>query len=258
MSDKKLVVGNWKMNLGRESALGLGREIASGSRLAPVDVAVCPAFVHIAGVAEILTGSPIAWGAQNAYHQPNGAFTGEISMEMLVDLGCRFVILGHSERRLVIGESNRDVNAKLRATITAGLTPIVCVGETLEQREKGETKQVVAAQMAGSLAGLSAADCGRIVLAYEPVWAIGTGKNATPQQAQDVHADLRNWLSTHYNAQLAEIVRILYGGSVKPDNAEQLMIQPDINGALVGGASLSAASFLQIVNGAAAAIGRMA
>ncbi len=258
MARNKLVVGNWKMNLNlagaRELATALATTLppilAQGNRR--VEAAACPAFVHLSAVSQTLTGTPISWGGQNVYFQPDGAFTGEISTAMLTDLGCRFVILGHSERRLVLGESDAEVNRKLNAALAAGLIPIVCVGETLEQREKGQTWGVIEAQLNGSLEGLNEAQAAQLVLAYEPVWAIGTGKNATPTQAQEVHADLRKWLSSRYNPGLAAAVRILYGGSVKPDNARDLMSQPDIDGALVGGASLKADSFSAIVSAACA------
>ncbi|MFN5709838.1 MAG: triose-phosphate isomerase [Planctomycetota bacterium] len=258
MARNKLVVGNWKMNLNRAGARELAAALAQtlrpllSSSEPRVQAAACPAFVHLSTVAEVLAGTAVAWGAQNVYHQADGAFTGEISTSMLADLGCRFVILGHSERRLVLGEPDGEINRKLQAVLAAGLEPIVCVGETLEQREKGETWQVIQTQLEGSLAGLTLDQAARLVLAYEPVWAIGTGKNATPAQAQEVHADLRKWLSSRYNQGLAETVRILYGGSVKPDNARELMAQADIDGALVGGASLKADSFAAIVAAAGA------
>jgi triosephosphate isomerase len=180
------------------------------------------------------------------YHEPSGAFTGELSAAMLLDIGCRYVILGHSERRHVLGETDQDVNRKLHAALAAGLTPIVCVGELLQQRQAGQTHEVIAQQFAGSLDGLSPQQAGQTVIAYEPVWAIGTGQVATPQQAEEVHADLRKLLAERYNTAVAEAVRIQYGGSVKPDNAAELLAQPNIDGALVGGASLEADSFLAI------------
>jgi len=204
MPRSKLVVGNWKMNLNLAGARQLAQALASGlpavlsarsgtlsARSGTVEAAACPAFVHLPAVADVLRGSSIGWGAQNVYHQPDGAFTGEISTAMLTDLGCRYVILGHSERRLVLGEPDNEVNRKLLATLAAGLIPIVCIGETLQQRESGQTWAVIEAQLVGSLASLTAEQASRLVLAYEPVWAIGTGKNATPGQAQEVHADLR-------------------------------------------------------------------
>ncbi len=198
----------------------------------------------------------MALGAQNMSDQPNGALTGEISAAMLLDVGCRYVILGHSERRQLFGETDEAVNRKTKAALAAGLIPIVCVGELLAQRESGQTAAVIAGQFAGSLGGLSAEEMEKVVIAYEPVWAIGTGKVATPAQAQEVHSDLRKLIATHYNAAVAGRVRIQYGGSVKPPNAAELMSEPDIDGALVGGASLKAADFLGIVAGAAATLDR--
>jgi triosephosphate isomerase len=217
-----------------------------------VEVAICPPSVYLAAVAEITSGSPIGLGAQNVYHAADGAFTGEISTSMLLDLGCRYVILGHSERRHILGESNLDVNRKVYAVLAAGLTPIVCVGETLAEREAGQTRDVIREQLSGSLAGLVSEQVARIVIAYEPVWAIGTGKVAAPAQAEEVHAELRKMLASRYNADLASQVRIQYGGSVKPENAAEILAQPNVDGALVGGASLKAETFLGIIAGAKA------
>jgi triosephosphate isomerase len=189
-------------------------------------------------------------GAQNMYHEKNGAFTGEISAAMLTDLGAKYVILGHSERRHILGESDEMVNKKTHAALAAGIAPIVCVGETLTERESGRTADVIRGQFEGSLAGIAAEQMERIVIAYEPVWAIGTGKVATPQQAEEVHADLRNLLEKRYNPGLAGHVRILYGGSVKPDNAREILQQINVDGALVGGASLKVADFMGIAAGA--------
>ena len=186
-------------------------------------------------------------GGQDVYFEASGAFTGETSTAMLSDVGCKFVILGHSERRNVIGESDELINKKVHAALAAGLTPVVCVGELLEQRESGQTAEVVKAQFTGSLAGLDESQMRQTVIAYEPVWAIGTGKTASPEQAQEVHADLRKLVESQYNSETASLVRILYGGSVKPANAAELMGQADIDGALVGGASLKADSFLEII-----------
>jgi triosephosphate isomerase len=188
------------------------------------------------------------------YYEPAGAFTGEISGAMLKDIGCSCVILGHSERRNLMNESSEDVNRKLRAALDAGLKPIVCVGELLEQREAGQTRQVIEDQFSGSFAGLNGADLARVVIAYEPVWAIGTGKVATPAQAEEVHLDLRRIMENRYNSEVAQTVRIQYGGSVKADNAVELLSQPNIDGALVGGASLQAESFLAIVEAAKVAV----
>ena len=248
---RPLVAGNWKMNLDRSAAGALAQSVAEqaaamGDRLAGVDLVVCPPSVYLDVVASRLDGTAVEWGAQNMYHQPDGAFTGEISAGMLLDLGCRWVILGHSERRGVLGETDREVNQKVRAALDAGLTPIVCVGELLAEREAGRTAEVVRRQFDQSLAGLSDQQIGRLTLAYEPVWAIGTGHVATPKQAAEVHDDLRKLLAERYNGQTAEGVRILYGGSVKPENAGELLAQTNIDGALVGGASLKVDSFLAI------------
>ena len=235
------------MNLDKAGSTELASALTNAELPEDVDVAVCPPYVYLDAVSGSVAGSKVALGSQDVYFEASGAFTGEISTSMLADIGCKFVILGHSERRNVIGESNETVNRKVIATLEAGLTPILCVGELLQQREAGETLSVVKAQFEGSLAGVSADQMQQIVLAYEPVWAIGTGKTATPDQAQEVHADLRNIMTESYNAEVAESVRILYGGSVKPDNAAELLSQTDIDGALVGGASLKPDSFLQII-----------
>ena len=244
---KPFIAGNWKMHLDRAQSVELAKAVAQGSRPAGVEVAVCPPAVYLSDVIAAVSGSDVGVGAQNAHHEASGAFTGEIAPGMLVDIGCRYVILGHSERRQLFGETDASVFVKTRAALAAGLTPIVCVGETLEEREAGRTSEVVRTQCDGSIGGLSEAEAGRIVIAYEPVWAIGTGKVATPQQAEEVHSDLRSWLSSRYNASLAAGVRIQYGGSVKPDNAAELLSCPNIDGALVGGASLKADSFLAII-----------
>jgi triosephosphate isomerase len=213
-----------------------------------VDLVLCPPalYVETVGTALAAAKSDVGLGAQNVHEKSNGAFTGEVSPPMLVDLCCRYVILGHSERRTLFGETDALVNAKTKAALAAGLTPIVCVGETLVEREAGRTAAVVTTQVQGSLAGLSAADLEKIVVAYEPVWAIGTGKVATPAQAQEVHALIRSLLAGLASPAVAAKVRIQYGGSVKPDNAADLASQPDIDGALVGGASLKADDFLGI------------
>jgi triosephosphate isomerase len=248
---RKLIAGNWKMNSDRASAVSLAEAIDKRSaEFKHVDLLVCPPSVYLALVAEVLEDSPVALGAQNVYFEPNGAFTGEISAAMLKDVGCSYVILGHSERRHILGETDELINKKTHAALAAGLTPIVCVGELLAEREAGQTAAVIRRQFAGSLAGISADQMEHVVIAYEPVWAIGTGKVATPEQAEEVHADLRRLLTQRYNDQTASRVRILYGGSVKPDNARQLLSQPNVDGALVGGASLKANDFLGIAAGA--------
>jgi triosephosphate isomerase len=247
MPRSPLIAGNWKMNSDRAGAVALADQIAKRSEEFPdLDLLVCPPAVYLIPVSVALGGSAVLLGAQNMYHEGNGAFTGEISAAMLVDVGCRYVILGHSERRHILNESDAAINKKAHAALAAGLTPIVCVGELLSEREAGQTGAVIRRQFEGSLAGISAEQMMRLVIAYEPVWAIGTGKVATPQQAEEVHADLRRLLAERYNGQAAESVQILYGGSVKPDNAGELLSQPNIDGALVGGASLKVDDFLGI------------
>jgi triosephosphate isomerase (TIM) len=248
---RKLIAGNWKMNTDRAAAVALAKGIVSGvDKYKAVDLLVCPPSVYLVPVDEALAGSSVALGAQNMYHEANGAFTGELSAAMLKDVGCTYVILGHSERRHILGETDSDVNKKTLAAIAAGLIPIVCVGELLSEREAGKTSAVIKSQFDGSLAGVSAEQIEKTVLAYEPVWAIGTGKVATPEQAAEVHADLRKLLVERYNDRSAAKVRILYGGSVKASNAGELLAQPNVDGALVGGASLKADEFLGIAAGA--------
>jgi triosephosphate isomerase len=247
---RPFIAGNWKMNLDRAAAVKLAEGIAEkAAGLDGVDLAVFPPAVYACCVRKALEKSKIAWGLQNVYFQPNGAYTGEISVAMLQDLGCRYVILGHSERRHILGETDQDVNKKVHAVLAGGVSPIVCVGEKLDEREAGQTMTVIDRQMTGSLAGVSAEQIRSVVIAYEPVWAIGTGRNATPGQAEEVHLALRKFLSGRYNKETAEAVRIQYGGSVKPQNARELLAQPNIDGALVGGASLSVDQFMGIVAG---------
>ncbi len=251
-----LIAGNWKMNLRRDSAVQLAQELVRGvsalqggksAREFGVDVAICPPSPYLEAVGQAVRGSSIGLGAQNVYFELDGAFTGEISAAMADDIGCRYVVLGHSERRHVLGESDADVNRKVKAALDLPLTPIVCVGELLEEREAGLTSQVVTRQFVGALEGLSLEQMERIVIAYEPVWAIGTGRVASPEQAEEVHAALRKLLEMHYNRGIADRVRIQYGGSVKASNAGELLAQPNVDGALVGGASLVAESFLAII-----------
>lgn len=236
------------MNLNRSEAVELATAIAAGNTAENIDLLVCPPFVYLDAVGETLSSSSVAMGAQDVYFEASGAFTGETSTSMLADVGCKYVILGHSERRHVIGETDELINKKVKSVLAAGLTPILCVGELLEEREAGKTMQVIESQFSGSFAGLTAAEVKKTVIAYEPVWAIGTGKTASPEQAEEVHADLRKLIESRYNSDVSQSVQILYGGSVKPDNAGDLMSRPDIDGALVGGASLKADSFLAIVN----------
>ncbi|MGI9456144.1 MAG: triose-phosphate isomerase [Aeoliella sp.] len=250
---RALIAGNWKMNTDHTSAIALAEGVAAGAAdVTEADLLVCPPSIYLESVGKALAGSPVALGAQNMYAEANGAFTGEISASMLTDIGAEYVILGHSERRVVMGETDAEVNQKTLAALAAGLVPIVCLGELLEQREAGNTEAVIAEQFTGSLAGLSSEQVAYLVIAYEPVWAIGTGKVATPDQAEEVHADLRRLLHERYNAETAGQVRILYGGSVKPGNAAELMSQSNVDGALVGGASLQAADFLGIATAVSA------
>lgn len=246
---KLFIAGNWKMNPATaEAAKALAAAVNQGvGTNSVVEVAVgCPA-IFLAAVSESLNDSLIGLSAQNMHWAKDGAYTGEHSAAMLLDAGCTHVILGHSERRHGMGETSQDVNKKLKAALEAGLYPIVCLGETLEEREGDRTEAVVTEQLDGSLADLSPEEMNKVVLAYEPVWAIGTGRTASPQQAQDVHAYIRKYLTDKFGARTADIVRIQYGGSVKPDNAEELLACPDIDGALVGGASLKASDFLAII-----------
>lgn len=243
----KLVVGNWKMNGSRAGNEALLSAIAAGLAGAQASCAVCVPAPYLCQCEELLAGTPVAWGAQDVSVHQSGAYTGEVAASMLADFGCRYVIVGHSERRACHGESSELVARKTLAALGAGLTPIVCVGETLAEREAGQTSAVVYGQLAAVLDMLDDEAVNKIVVAYEPVWAIGTGKNATPEMAQEVHAQLRAQLKQR-SAAAAGVVPILYGGSMKPDNARDLMAQPDIDGGLVGGASLKAADFLAIVH----------
>jgi len=238
MARTRLVAGNWKMHGSRESIRALLDAITAGADAAGAQCAVFPPFPYLAQVAERLRGTPIAWGAQNVAEHAQGAYTGEVSAAMLAEFGCRYVIVGHSERRQLYGETDAQVAAKFAVARTAGLTPILCVGETLAERDAGRTTEVVARQ-------LGAVAFGGGVLAYEPVWAIGTGRNATPEQAEEVHAFLRG--------RLPRDTPILYGGSVKPQNAAAIFAMPDVDGGLIGGASLVAADFLAILRAAAGA-----
>ncbi|HZV66854.1 MAG TPA: triose-phosphate isomerase [Telluria sp.] len=247
---RKLVVGNWKMNGSRAGNASLLSGIVAGLGNAPAACAVCVPAPYLSQCEAALGGGPLGWGAQDVSAHAAGAHTGDVSAAMLADFACRYVIVGHSERRACHAEGNELVAQKAVAALGAGLVPIVCVGETLAQREAGQTAAVVGAQLGAVLALLDDAAVARIVVAYEPVWAIGTGKTATPQMAQEVHAQLRAQLKERH-AIAADTVPILYGGSMKPDNAKELMAQPDIDGGLIGGAALKAAEFLAIVHAAA-------
>jgi triosephosphate isomerase (TIM) len=248
MARQYVIAGNWKMFKTRSEAQSMVlelRQMVQGSE--EVEVVVCPPFTALPAVSQVLEGASIRLGAQNVHWEEEGAFTGEISPGMLQDCGCSYVIIGHSERRQYFHETDEVINRKLKKVLATPLIPILCVGEMLEEREAGRVEEVVLGQLEGDLAGLTAESVSRIIVAYEPVWAIGTGKTATPQIAQEVHSMIRRWLAGRYGGELAASIRILYGGSVKPDNAGELMGQEDIDGALVGGASLTAGSFARIV-----------
>ena len=249
---KKIIAANWKMNMTQaEAGRFIEALVLDLGDILEVEVVIVPPFTAIARVNEGLTKAPnIKVGAQNMHWERNGAFTGEISSAMLRDLFVRYVVLGHSERRAMFGESDEIVNRKVRAAHEAGLRPIVCVGETLEQRDHGNVEKILSIQLRGSLAKLESKELQETVVAYEPVWAIGTGRTATPAQAQEAHAFIRHTLQEISDQPTAERIRIQYGGSVKPDNARELMSQADIDGALVGGASLDPRSFAQIVKAA--------
>lgn len=244
-----LIAGNWKMYTTPEEARGLARAIRNGvAAVDGVDVLLCPPFTSLAAVGEELSGSTIALGAQNMYPEEQGAFTGEVSPLMLTALGVSHVLVGHSERRQLFGERDDLLHRKVQAALAHGLKPILCVGETLEEREAGASwKELVRGQVRVGLEGFGAEDLGPVTIAYEPVWAIGTGKTATPASAQEAHAMIREALAEDYSAGVAEETRILYGGSVKPDNVRELMAEADVDGALVGGASLKAETFLPII-----------
>ncbi|MCW5892698.1 MAG: triose-phosphate isomerase [bacterium] len=243
-----MLAGNWKMHGTRTEATALAGALAQRvGRVQSREVVIAPPFTALSAAADAIRGTAIRLAAQNVHGEPKGAFTGEVSAAMLVEAGCSHVIVGHSERRQHFGETDASVNARVLGALGAALTPIVCVGETLAEREAGTTDTIVARQVRGGLAGLTPEQVDACVIAYEPVWAIGTGRTATPDQAQDVHAAIRALLADLTGAAVASRVRILYGGSVKPDNIDTLMAQPDIDGALVGGASLDAEGFARIV-----------
>lgn len=247
---KKMVAGNWKMHGSRSGVLLLLRAIKEGvQNLSEVDVAVFPSFVHLQTVEEILADSLMGWGAQNLHIGESGAFTGEVSGPMLADYGCQYVLVGHSERRILFHEDLMQVASKFKAALQFGLQPVLCIGETLQQREHGETESVLVDQLDSVIHTVSINLFKHAVIAYEPVWAIGTGLTATPEQAQAVHAFIRGHLAQHH-VDVANTVRILYGGSVKADNANGLFAMPDIDGGLVGGASLDAKGFVEICKAA--------
>ncbi len=246
---KPFIAGNWKMNTDSDSSVALASGLAANLKsVSTVDVAVCPPFVYLQAVAKAVGDSGISVGGQDLYFEGNGAFTGEISCEMLKDVGCTYVLCGHSERRHVIGESDELINTKLKSALAAGIKPILCIGELLEERESEKTTAVVTDQIKKGLAGVTAEDMANVTLAYEPVWAIGTGKTATAGQAQEVHAMIRKLLAEMYDASVAENTRIQYGGSAKPGNTAELMANPDVDGLLVGGAGLKVDDFTAMIN----------
>lgn len=245
---KPLIAGNWKMNLLAADAVKMVNELKSlVAGVDGADIVVCPVFTVLGAVNEALSGSSIEMGGQNCYVKESGAYTGEISPQMLKDVGCTWTIIGHSERRQYFNETDDFLNQKLKFALASGLKVMFCVGETLEERESGQMADVLERQVIKGLVGLSDSDFDNMSVAYEPVWAIGTGKTATPEQAQEAHAFIRGLLSKQFGAAVAEKVRIQYGGSVKADNAGELMAKPDVDGALVGGASLKADSFAGII-----------
>ncbi|MEM8866824.1 MAG: triose-phosphate isomerase [Verrucomicrobiota bacterium] len=246
-----LIAGNWKMNLNSAEGAELAEDVVSqvGTQT-DVSVCVCPTFTTLESVSKVVNDSNISLGAQNMHFEASGAYTGEISAEMLRHLFCNFVILGHSERREYFGETDAIVNKKTLAALAANLKPIVCIGETLEEREAGRLEEVIKTQLEGSLMGVTADSADALVVAYEPVWAIGTGKTATPEMAEAVHAQIRCLLAELFGTEAAEKVRILYGGSMKPGNAPELLEQPNIDGGLIGGAALKANDFAGIVEAA--------
>jgi triosephosphate isomerase len=246
---KPVIAGNWKLYNKQAQAESLASSLIPFVKdNSSVEIVVAPVFTSLSRVKNTITGTNIHLAAQDCFWEEEGAFTGEVSPSMLTDVGCSHVIIGHSERRQYFGETDQTVNRKTKAAIKSGLTVLLCIGETLAEREAGETYPVLQKQLDGGLADITTTDMQKIIIAYEPVWAIGTGKTATDQQAQEAHAFIRSRLETLFGKQVAETTRILYGGSVKPDNVKGLMTQKDIDGALVGGASLKADSFAAIVN----------
>ncbi len=248
MSRKPLIAANWKMHKTLAESRRTGRELRQlVDDVADVEVVVCPPFTSLAALGEELEGSRIGLGGQDAHWEENGAYTAQISVGMLQDCGCRYVILGHSEMREYQAETDRRVNRKLKRVLESELAPIVCVGEKLAEREAGRARDVVLGQLEKAVEGLAEPRLGRLIIAYEPVWAIGTGRTATPDTAQEMHSLIRGWLGKRFSSELPGKTRILYGGSVKPSNVAELMAQPDIDGALVGGASLEASTFAKLV-----------
>ena len=249
---KKVIAGNWKMNKNLGESLSLIKDIklAMLNISGKVDVIVCPPFTSLETGANLLKESPVKLGAQNMHFEDSGAFTGEISASMLKSVGCEYVILGHSERRTIFNENDEMINKKLKKALSSTLKPIFCVGETLEEREANRTEKVIEKQIIEGLAGIPESEMKNIIIAYEPVWAIGTGKTATPAQAEEVHVFIRNLVKRLYSPSVSDSIIIQYGGSVKPDNSKELLNMPNIDGALVGGACLKADSFVEIIKSA--------
>ena len=245
---KTFVAGNWKMNLSLSEAVALAQGIKAKFAKCCVEVGVCPAYVFIPQVVEVLKGSGIGVGAQDVYFEGNGAFTGEVSVQMLKDVGCKYVILGHSERRHVIGESDDLINQKVKAALDGGLHVILCIGELLEERQANQTEAVVERQLRTGLSGVTPEQMAEVTIAYEPVWAIGTGVTATPDQAQEAHKFSRGILADMFGNDIAQATSIQYGGSMKPGNAAELLGQPDVDGGLIGGAALKVDDFMAIVS----------
>ena len=244
---RTIVAGNWKMNKTVDEAVSLAKGVVAATAGAEAETVVCPAYPCLVPVRDAIAGSHVLLGAQDVYWEARGAYTGKVSCEMLASAGVVYVIIGHSEQRQYFHETNETVNRKVKAALGAGLKPIVCVGETLDEREAGRTEAVVEDHVTGAYAGISAEEALRTVIAYEPVWAIGTGKTATPEMAQEAHAVIRGLLGRAYDAPTADAIRIQYGGSMKPGNARELLAQPDIDGGLIGGASLKPDDFKGIV-----------
>ncbi|MBD3239253.1 MAG: triose-phosphate isomerase [Chitinivibrionales bacterium] len=248
MARKTFIAGNWKMNTTLQEAVELARGVVEkvGGNT-DVDVAVCPPYTNLAAVAEVVKGSPVKLGAQDVHWEEKGAYTGKVSCAMLKSVGVELVIIGHSEQRTYFGETNETVNKKVKAALAAGLLPIICVGETLDERKGGKMEAVVESHVRGAFDGVSKDDALKCTIAYEPVWAIGTGETATPQQAQEAHAFIRGLLESIYDGDAAQAIRIQYGGSMKPSNAAELLANPDVDGGLIGGAALKPDDFAGIV-----------
>ncbi len=245
---KRLIAGNWKMNINSsETAELIGQIIEKSGDISAVDVVVAPPFTSLVSAKAAIGSSGIGLSSQNIHWEEKGAFTGEISAGMLKDIGCGWTIIGHSERRQYFGETDETVNKRTKMALISSIKPIVCIGETLEERDTGKTNSLLKSQLGGAFDNISEADFADTVIAYEPVWAIGTGRTATPEQTQEAHAFIRNWLKTIYSEPLAEACRILYGGSMKPANAKELLALPDVDGGLIGGASLKADDFSAII-----------